>query len=176
MCGRCLTAPPPWSRIVAPFRYAEPVSSLIWQLKYQSQLHVARTLGLLFAAYRQHELSLPDLIMPVPLHEKRLRQRGYNQALELARVLGRVLHLPVDTTSCDRSRETRDQLLLGPRQRELNMRHAFAVVRPLTCCHIAVVDDVLTTGSTAAALVRCLHEHGVERVDVWVMARASKET
>ena len=149
---------------------------MIWQLKYRQKLYIARSLGLIFAEYCRSRATLPELIIPVPLHPKRLRQRGYNQALELARVIAPVLQLPIDSHSCRRIRQTQDQTRLDAAARQRNMRNAFEISRELTRRHVALVDDVMTTGSTLQELTRCLHDAGVEQVDVWVMARAARQS
>ena len=145
---------------------------LIGDLKFRSKLNRARLLGecladsLITAGVRQ-----PDALVPVPLHPERLRQRGYNQALEIARVLSAAFPLPLETSRCQRIRNTRPQVGLGGEERRRNVRHAFAV-RGRPPRHLALLDDVITTGSTAAELAQALLQAGAERVDLWAVARA----
>ncbi len=116
--------------------------------------------------------ELPECIIPVPLHHNRYRQRGFNQSIEIARHLSRQLSIPLDLSSCIRNRDTTHQTDLPAKQRRKNMRQAFSVLNPMPYQHVAIVDDVMTTGATASALAAALKKHGVNRVDVWVCARA----
>lgn len=172
LCGRCLRRPPPQAQAFALFRYEYPIAGLIQGLKFQGRLSHARLLGELMA---RHLAELPgprpDLLVPVPLHRRRLRERGYNQALEIARPIGRRLGLSVDARCCRRVVATAMQSSLGRKERRANVRRAFRA-RLDGPRHIAVVDDVMTTGYTVAEVVRCLRSAGAERVDVWVCARA----
>jgi ComF family protein len=140
--------------------------------KFRSRLNLARLLGQCLAdALRERGAEMPDLILPVPLHAKRLRERGYNQALEVARALGRELSLPVDARSCARVLSTPPQAGLEQKVRRRNVRGAFRVVRSPDADRVAILDDVVTTGSTVSELTRVLLTAGVDRVDVWAVAR-----
>jgi ComF family protein len=114
---------------------------------------------------------MPDLILPVPLHATRLRERGYNQAAEIARTVGRELSIPVDLRSCARVLATTPQSGLEQKARRRNVRGAFRVVRSPGADRIAILDDVVTTGSTVSELSKALLKAGAERVDVWAAAR-----
>ncbi|AKH20690.1 ComF family protein [Sedimenticola thiotaurini] len=171
LCGSCQQQPPAVDRSWIPFLYAAPVDRLISQFKFSERLPQGRLLSRLLAEYLTQRIDRPDLLIPVPLHPDRLRQRGYNQALELARPLGRRFGIPLDHRSCQRTLKTRPQHALKRRQRESNIRGAFRVVRPLTVRHVALVDDVVTTGNTVNELARQLKQAGVARVDVWALAR-----
>jgi ComF family protein len=165
---------PPFARVVAPFRYAWPVDALIRGFKYHGQLPHGRVLGTLLAeAVLASGTPRPQLIVPVPLHPARERERGYNQAWELARTAGRLLDVPVAPTLCVRTRATPPQASLDGAARRANLAGAFAVTRPPGALHVALMDDVLTTGATVAALAAALLGAGVERVDCWTVARAS---
>jgi ComF family protein len=167
-------AAPPFARVVAPFRYAWPVDALIRGFKYHGQLPHGRVLGTLLAgAVLAGGTPLPQLIVPVPLHPARERERGYNQAWELARVVGRLLDVPIAPTLCARTRATPPQASLDAAARRANLAGAFAVTRRPGALHVAVVDDVLTTGATVAALATALLGAGVKRVDCWTVARAA---
>lgn len=170
-CGACLKTPPTFDATLAPLRYAFPVDRLVHHLKYAHRLATA-------ACFAQHMLAGPhpagSLIVPVPLSPLHLRERGFNQALEIARPLARTLGLPLDTTNLVRTRETLPQSRLPWRARTGNVRHAFACTRDLTGETIIVVDDVMTTGATLAAVARSLKDHGATRVVNWVVARAVK--
>jgi ComF family protein len=112
-------------------------------------------------------------LIPVPLHDARLRERGYDQAQALAREVGRRLDISVDWHGCRRVRATAPQSGLDRVSRQRNVRGAFAVTKPPGVDHVAVLDDVMTTGATVGALVTALKRVGVARVDVWTLCRAA---
>jgi len=172
VCGVCQRKPPWFQGVTAPFRYQQPLVYLIHQLKFARQLSMARLLGRLMTEHFVNRSGLPDFLMPVPLHPKRLRERGFNQAMEISRVLGKGLNIPVLNRSCRRVRFTVAQSLLPVKKRRANVRGAFQVHGSVKDQHIAIVDDVLTTGSTVNELARCLVRAGAKRVEVWVVARA----
>ena len=172
LCGRCQRHPPPFAASYAAFRYEGPVPALVAGMKFRARFNLARLLGQCLAlALLEQGAERPGLILPVPLHRKRLRERGYNQALEVAREVSGALAIPIDRTSCIRSLHTSAQVGLDDRERRRNVRGAFAVLRPPAAAHVAILDDVVTTGSTVAELARVLVAAGVERVDVWAVAR-----
>jgi len=160
-------------------RYEHPVDDLIRQLKYQGVLANARVLGVLLAqAVSGRGHALPRLLVPVPLHLSRLRERGFNQAAALARYAGRMLEIPVASHALRRLRNTPSQTALDVPERHRNVRGAFAVNgaralrRLLDAGHVAIVDDVVTTGSTVNELRAVLLAAGIRQVDVWAVARA----
>lgn len=173
-CGHCQTQPPgferSFDRTVALFQYAPPIDHLIQQFKFGQGLHLARLFAALLAE-RLRDSARPDCIIPVPLHPNRQRARGFNQALEIARPLARHLGCALDYQSCRRARATPAQSLLHATQRRRNLRGAFTLTHPLGARHVALVDDVMTTGSTLNALAETLRASGVEMIDVWVCAR-----
>ena len=178
VCARCASAPPPFRRAVAALRYVQPVDTLIRQLKFQGNLAVAPTLGRLLA-YRvaeEEDASVPECILPVPLHPRRLRTRGFNQSLEIARALGATTGVPVKRDWTSRTRDTPVQSRTqGVRGRSINVRGAFAASRRLARFrHVAILDDVVTTGATASELARVVLAAGVGRVDLWCVARAER--
>jgi Predicted amidophosphoribosyltransferases len=120
----------------------------------------------------QKTAKLPEIIIPVPLHPQRFRERGFNQSIEIAKSLSRHLNIPIDTQSCIRKRNTLHQIDLPARQRQSNMKQAFKVKQPMKARHIAILDDVMTTGSTVNELAKVLKQSGVNRVDIWVCGRA----
>jgi ComF family protein len=145
---------------------------LVTQLKFNRQYMHARLLGSLLAEHVSACAELPNCLIPVPLHPKRYRERGFNQSIEIARHLSKQLHVPLDLHSCTRRRDTAHQAELPAKQRLKNMRGAFEIVAPLRYQHAAIIDDVMTTGATVSALAHALKSQGVNRVDVWVCARA----
>ena len=173
-CGACLRRARRFDAAFAPYLYEYPVDRLIQRFKYQGELSIGRVLGeLMGRAVAARHVDLPHALVPVPLARAKQRARGFNQAYELARPLGRALSLPVRTDLCARTRMTQDQAALGGRARRRNVRGAFIALRANTPQHVALVDDVLTTGSTCEELARILKAAGVERVDVWAVARAA---
>jgi ComF family protein len=170
-CGRCLRHPPPWHAAWAPFRYAWPLDRLEARFKFAGDLAAGRALAKAWGECRPP--TRPAALLPVPLHRQRLRERGYNQAAELARELSHCFGLPRDARVLVRTRPTRAQTDLDARARRRNVRGAFTVREGAALpAHVAVVDDVCTTGATLAECARVLFRAGVERVDVWVLARA----
>lgn len=172
LCGHCLSKPAAFDETIAPFLYQGNMSYLITSLKFGKHYKNARLLGMLMAEHIKANTELPDCLLPVPLHKSRYRQRGFNQSIEIAKTLSRELHIPLNLNSCIRTRNTGQQTRLPAKQRRKNMKKAFAVNKPLNYRHIAILDDVMTTGSTVAELAQTLKRAGVERVDVWVCARA----
>jgi ComF family protein len=172
LCGPCQRRPPPFAASHAAFRYEDPVPVLIGGVKFRARLNLGRLLGqCLTLALLDQGAERPGLIVPVPLHPRRLRERGYNQALELAREVSASLAIPIDATACVRAAHTSAQVGLDDHERRRNVRGAFAVARPPSAPHVAILDDVVTTGSTVAELAGVLLAAGVERVDVWAVAR-----
>jgi ComF family protein len=175
-CGRCQQQPPPVTQTLSPLAYRYPVTGLIHRYKYGRQLALAAPLGYLLGEYvLQQAVTRPGLIIPVPLHVSRLRARGFNPSLELARQIGRRLAIPVDLRSTRRVINTASQAGLSAHARQHNVRGAFRVAAPIRASHVALVDDVMTTGHTLMELARALRRAGVERVDAWVLARAAPE-
>jgi len=173
-CGHCLRHPPPWQAAWTRFRYGWPLDRLEARFKFSQDLAAGRTLAAAWCAEPPPAL-LPGLLLPVPLARARLRQRGYNQALELARPLARRLDLPLRHDLLLRTRDTAAQTTQpdAPARRR-NVRGAFAL-RPGARLpdHVAVLDDVLTTGATLGECARVLRRAGVARVDVWALARVA---
>lgn len=174
LCGHCLKQPPAYQRTHAPFRYAPPLDYLLQRLKFNGTLAHARLLGALLAEHlARHVTALPECIIPVPLHRTRLSERGFNQALELARPIARRLGVPLDYTSCERLRATAAQSRLPAAQRRANVRNAFRVSGEIAARHVAIVEDVITTGNTVNELARVLRRAGVKTVEIWACGRAA---
>jgi len=168
-CGRCLAHPPAFDATVAVWRYGFPLDSLVQSLKFRRRLASAD-----FFARAMLDGPHPpgDVIVPVPLSSARLRERGFNQALEIARPLARALGLPLDAFSLVRVRDAPPQSRLPWKARQDNVRHAFAASADFSGRAVIVVDDVMTTGATLDAVARTLKDHGALRVTNWVAARA----
>ncbi len=172
VCGQCLKRPPPLDHCLAAFLFRPPVDYLVHRAKFRQDLAAARALGDLLAQAAA-PLPVPDLLIPVPLHAARLRERGYNQALEIARALSRRLTTPIAAHACRRQRPTQTQTQLDPGQRRRNIRGAFTCRHDLRGRHLCIIDDVMTTGSTLWELARTLRQAGATRVDAWLVARAT---
>ncbi|MDQ0009495.1 ComF family protein [Luteibacter jiangsuensis] len=175
VCGRCRQHPRPWADVWVPFAYAWPLDTIEMRFKFGGSLAAGRALSECWMEAGPPPL-MPELIVPVPLHGRRLRARGYNQALELARPLARRYRLPLAHDVLCRVRTTQAQTDLDAAARADNVRAAFAVSRVPRQKHVAVVDDVMTTGATLAECVGTLLAAGVERVDVWALARTPLPT
>ncbi len=174
LCGACLRKPPGYDRCVASFSYDPPVDHIIQHFKFNGRLNHGRFLGEWMAESLADSVdSLPDCIIPVPLHAKRMRERGFNQALELARPIARCLGVPIDCKSVRRVMPTAPQMALPARERHNNIRGAFAVCEQFLAGHVAIVDDVVTTAATVNELARVLRKAGVQTVEVWCCARAT---
>jgi ComF family protein len=173
LCGCCQKKSPRFDSSLSLFRYEANAMKLVQQLKFNQRLAVSRLLGqMLLQKLIEHKTGLPDCIVPVPLYRKRLRQRGFNQSIELARPLARALDIPIDISSVVRVRDTRPQTGLNRDLRHKNIKGAFDVLSAPACAHVAILDDVVTTGSTVNELARVLKRAGVKHVDVWSIARA----
>ena len=172
VCGRCLAHAPAWDAAVAAGLYAFPLDRLVQRLKYGADLPLAAALGALLAdaATVAGASSRVDAIVPMPLDAARQRERGYNQARELARAVRRATGLPL-RDGLVRSRATAPQASLAWRERARNVRGAFAATRPFAGARVALVDDVMTSGATAAAASAALRRGGAARIEVWVVAR-----
>jgi ComF family protein len=171
-CGECQRRPPAFDACLAPLAYAPPVSGLVGRFKFQGDLAAGRLLGEILAGRVAGEATdRPDALVPVPLHPGRLRERGYNQALELARALSRRLSIPLAAGACRRVVATRRQADLDQRQRRRNVRGAFQCGPTPPPVHLALVDDVVTTASTVSEIARVLKRAGARRVVVWAPAR-----
>jgi len=172
-CPRCTRRPPNWHGAWCALRFEAPIVDWVHGLKYRADLALARRLGALLALHLQRgRAPMPELVIPMPLFPGRLRQRGFNQARELARPLAHTLRLPMDPGAVRRVRDTADQTELSARERRRNLRGAFeATPRRVAGRHVAIVDDVLTTGASCDALASALRRAGAQRIDVWCVAR-----
>jgi len=170
-CPACLRDPPRWQRLVAPLEYRGLARDYLLQLKFAESLDLAKTLCQYSSEAFRDCQPPPQALLPVPLHATRLRERGYNQAVEIAAVWSGIFGIPVERRMLRRRRATASQSGLGARQRALNVRGAFDVDNRRGYRHVAIVDDIVTTGSTADAITRSLHRAGVDYVEVWALAR-----
>ncbi|MGE3537404.1 MAG: ComF family protein [Candidatus Tectimicrobiota bacterium] len=174
-CGACVLAPPRYTRARAVGHYQGALRELIHAMKYRGVYSLVRPLGaLLLQHFATHwEAVRPDMLVPVPLHRSKLRSREFDQALALARQLGRGLEIPVRADLLTRQRPTLSQVGLSAAERRRNIRGAFLVRHPQACAGktLLLIDDVYTTGATAQECAACLHQAGATRVDVYTVAR-----
>jgi len=175
-CGRCLQRPPPWQRLVFVGDYVAPLSQLVKKFKFHRTPELAPTLARLMLlrwqqARREQYLNRPDLILAVPLHASRCWRRGYNQSDLLARPLARWLGCAYQPAALRRVRKTALQQRLSASARRRNLQRAFACTVPVAGRHIALVDDVVTTGSTVAAIAALLRRQGAASVQIWCVCR-----
>jgi ComF family protein len=171
-CDACRIHPPAYDRTFAPFHYRHPVDFLIRRLKFSGRLSHARLLGDLLAdALAERGGPWPDCIIPVPLHPRRLRERGFNQALELARPAARRWQIPLLSDGLRRVRYTPPQTRLDARARQTNPLGAFALGQSLTGMRVALLDDVMTTSSTVAECARVLRMGGAAEIEIWIIGR-----
>ena len=172
-CGRCLVHPPHYDCTLAVFQYEFPLDKLIQSFKYGHRLSLSAYFGreLLDAAQPAAASLNLDMIVPLPLHYARLRERGFNQALELARPVAAGLGLPLDTGVCVRTRATPPQAGLPWKEREHNIRGAFACLRDLSGQRVLLIDDVMTTGASLDECARTLKLHGAAEVTLLIVAR-----
>lgn len=175
VCGACLANPPAYSRIIAALHYTFPVDALIRSLKYRSHLVMAPILANLLI--QKIDLSdLPDYIIPMPLHAIRLRERGFNQAVEIGRAIAKKCHIEMLPDACIRVRNTLSQAGLPWREREKNVRNVFVCKADLSGKHVAILDDVMTSGATINEMAKALRRQGATVIDGWVVARALPAT
>lgn len=175
LCGACLKQPPAFDACVAPFLYGFPVDRMIQGLKYRGDLVYGRVLGELLARHLVRRRTRPELVIPVPLASMRYRERGFNQSRELALPVCKALGLKLRSDLVVRHRETREQAGLDRSERLTNTQRAFALTGSLTARHVAIIDDVVTTGSTVNELSKVLRAAGAEWIEVWAVARAERK-
>lgn len=180
-CGQCLKKPPAFDQVTAPWRYGFPLDSLIHRFKYQAKWPLGRLLAQLLGQCLQDrfdnaQLYRPDRLLPVPMAHKRLQERGYNQSAMLAQWLSNSLDIPCEAQWLLRPHATVAQRDLDAKARKRNLLKAFSLSPKARVAglHVAVVDDVLTTGATADSLARLLISAGARRVDVYCLARTAK--
>ena len=175
VCGTCLKKPPAFTRTIAALRYTFPVDALIHSLKYQTNLAIAPILADLLIARLETIEKIPDIILPMPLHPIRLRERGFNQAMEISRTIAKQMGITLLPDSCSRIKHTPPQTGLPWNARQKNIRKAFSCKIDLTGKHVALVDDVMTTGATLNELAKILRKQGAAEISNWVIARTLPE-
>ncbi len=174
VCGLCLVQPWFADRTVTAFQYRYPLDRLIKKLKYKQCISLVSPLAGVLSSrlLADHSFPRPEVMVPVPLHYLRLYARGFNQSVEVCRILGRRLNIPVDLDIVERTRNTSSMIDLTAVERRKNIRGAFKLTRRLPYRSIAIVDDVVTSGSTANELARLFRLAGAVYIEFWALARA----
>ena len=172
ICGQCLQQKPPYQHIIAPLQYQRPINRIIAQLKHIAVLSHAPLLAHCFSQHLKPEtLSKIEALIPIAMHPIKLKQRGFNQSTLLAKALSRLTGIPVDQKLLIKTRHTQAQQTLNKKQRQRNLINS-VTARPNYYQHIALIDDVMTTGSTIKAAPIALQKTGIKEIAVWVIARA----
>lgn len=172
LCADCQKQQPAFDSVLAGFHYQEPIRHLIHNLKFASRFANARLLGKLMTEQITDHGTMPGAIIPVPLHPKRYRQRGFNQSIEIGRHISHQLEIPLALNLCKRIRHSTPQSELNAKQRRRNLARIFSVSEKPKINSVAIIDDVMTTGSTVRSLARTLKQSGIQHIQVWVIARA----
>lgn len=173
LCGQCIKHPPHFNKTQVLFNYQYPVNQIIKTFKFKNHPEFARILsGKLAIKLLNNHAALPDVVVPVPLHKKRQRQRGYNQSLELAKQLRKIIGIKIENELCQKIRNTDPQSMLPIKHRRKNIKGAFVLNNTPVPKHIAIVDDVITTGSTINELAGLFKKAGCETIEAWAIARA----
>lgn len=170
ICGKCCRQKPLIDTVVTAYRYEEPLRTLLHEFKYQEGFHLLTWLTKLMLDAVSKNTARPQCLIPVPMHSKRLRLRGFNQAAELAKKMSQALNIPYDLSLCKKRVNTPSQASLSAIARQKNLRHAFEA-KVKTYQHVALIDDLMTTGNTANEIARVLKNQGIKRVDLWCCAR-----
>ncbi len=175
LCGACSTRSFNFNRAYAPFIYEDFVRTAVHQFKFNSKLNYGKLLAQLLAQHIvKNNIPTPEILIPVPLYKNRIKQRGFNQALEISKILAKQFDCLVSKQAICRMRETKTQMELPASKRKANVKNAFKMrsVESLSAAkHAVIVDDVMTTGSTVNEVARCVKAAGVSNVDVWCIAR-----
>ena len=172
LCGQCLQLKPAVDYTHSLFYYESPIDHLIAKMKHGGDLSCAAILSDLLLESVQSVSHMPEILIPVPLHNRRLVERGFNQSLEISRRVSKRLQVPIDTQCVRRVKSTQAQQTLNLTQRKQNIKGCFEVLNTNNYKHVVLIDDVITTGSTVNELARTLKKSGVEKVGVWSIARA----
>ena len=174
ICGHCQKTPPVFNSAFIPFRYETPIDQWIWKFKFRNDLVSGKLLADLFLQQLfESQIAMPEILVPVPLHSSRLKQRGYNQSLWLAQRIGHQLGIPVDSRSVQRTLKTPPQHELNMKNRTSILKNAFTLKRDFKHKHVTIVDDVLTTGSTVNEISKLLRKNGCTTIDCWAIARTT---
>jgi len=171
ICGHCIKEKPIYDRVISAYRFEEPLRTLLHEFKYKEGLYLLSFLTSLMHQAILDKSHDTECFIPIPMHPHRLRQRGFNQSALLTKQLAHTLRRPYHVSCCKKIINTRPQAELNAQERQTNLQSAFEAM-PLPYKKVTLVDDLLTTGSTANALAGVLKSRGVEYVDIVCCARA----
>ena len=170
-CGNCIANPPIYDKCFCAFQYSHPIDEKIRQFKYSERPELASDLAkLLVREINNNQLERPELLIPVPIHINKLRNRGFNQALELTKYLSSSLKIPYKTGIIVKHQATAPQVQQTLSQRKRNIRGCFSYKKNITAKHVAIIDDVITTGATVAEITKILKRNGVNYIQIWGVA------
>ncbi len=172
ICGRCLSSPPHHDSCFSPFEFSRPLADHIRRLKYQDSPQTSRRLAKLFLKELDGaDLMPPEALVYVPLHSRKLRSRGYNQAHQLAKAISIELEIPIIKGAIVKTKSTPDQASQTLSQRRANLIGCFKINKPIPFKHVAIIDDVITSGATVEEISKILKKNGVDYLQVWSIAR-----
>ena len=169
-CGECIKNKPYVDHTIAPYAFEEPLRTLLHDYKYKHGLYLISFLAQLIIKNLPPEALHTECMIPIPMHPNRLRQRGFNQAAELTKVIGEYLNIPYHLSSCQKTIQTKPQAGLNAEQRHRNLLNVFST-ESISYQHVTLIDDLLTTGSTVNELAKTFKKNGVAHVNVWCCAR-----
>jgi len=176
-CGACSKRELYFDHATAAFQFEGFIQDAVYQFKFNQKLNQGKLLAQLLLSYvKANEIDTPDIIIPVPLHKNRIRQRGYNQALEIARIISVNLGCELSYNEIFRNRDTSVQMELPAKQRAKNVKGAFSAKIRSTMLknkHVCIIDDVMTTGNTVNEVAKSIRKAGAIKVDVWCVARVA---
>jgi len=170
ICGRCIKSSPIYDQCFYAFKYEYPIDKQICQFKYSERPELAKPIAkLLYHEIKQHYLPTPELLIPVPVHTRKLRERGFNQSLLLTKILSSLTGIPY-ANSIDKYRHTSPQAQQTLKQRHNNIKNSFRLNTKINAKHVAIIDDVITTGATVSEISKILQKNGVDYIQVWGVA------
>ena len=172
LCGPCAVKTPALDYVYTAFRYEEPLRSLLQAFKYQESLYLTTFFSHLIQLSLTEDAKQTECLIPVPMHSKRLKERGFNQSVLLTKQLAKETKLNYTLTACKKIIHTAQQAQLDRQSRQINLNNAF-IIKPLPFEHVTIVDDLITTGCTANTIARNLKQSGVTRVDLWCCAKTT---
>ncbi len=173
-CGKCIIHPPIQTKTISAFEYKQPVDQLITKYKFHYDFTAGHILIKTFIkSIKQNNSNLPEAIIPVPLHRKKIKRRGFNQSIEIAKIIVKDLGIPILRSHVIRIKNTDPQSSLPSNKRTDNLKNAFELKKEIPYKHIAIIDDIYTTGSTITSVAKLLKKNGVENIEIWCLARAT---
>lgn len=170
-CGNCVNSPPVYTRTTVLFNYDYPAKKLIHEFKFKKRAELSVFFADRLSNKIKNQKALPEILIPVPLHRKRQLVRGYNQSMELAKHLSSRLNIPLNSKLCERIVNTDPQSKLSKKSRKKNVKNAFSLSNNKVSKHIAIIDDVITTGATINEIATTFKKAGCEQIDVWAIAK-----